>query len=58
MAAAYPVLWHAAVAAMRRSHRERLGLSRAPMSRTASVTSLAVLRACLGTPDLDAIEQR
>jgi len=51
MAAAYPAMWHAAVGAMRRSHRERLGLFRPPMARTASVASLALLRACVGSPD-------
>lgn len=51
MAAAYPVLWHAAVAAMDRRHRHRLALRRPPMSRSASVTSLALLRVCVGTAE-------
>ncbi|CAN5463238.1 oxygenase MpaB family protein [soil metagenome] len=53
MAAAYPVLWHAAVAAMHRGHRERLGLCRPPLARSASVGSLALLRACIGTAPIE-----
>ena len=57
MAAAYPVMWRAAVAAMHRGHRDRLALSRPPMARTASVASLALLRACIGPAEPDQFER-
>ena len=58
MAAAYPVLWHAAVAAMDRRHRDRLALYRPPMPRTASVASLALLRTCVGTARPESFDQK